>query len=89
VQFKIRNFTSVNFDNLIAQVNGVLCINFLIFTKNEKLKQFLEDRLYFNPEEQIQLEINRRKKMDRGEFNYIPVIFNKDINVKLPTTRAK
>lgn len=32
VQFKIRNFTSVNFDNLMAQVNGVLCINFLIFT---------------------------------------------------------
>ena len=27
--------------------------------------------------------------MDRGEFNYIPVMFNKDINVKLPTTRAK
>ena len=32
VQFKIRNFTDVNFDNLTATVSGVLCVNFLIFT---------------------------------------------------------
>lgn len=49
VQFKIRNFTEVNFENLVAQVNGVLCINFLIFTEDKHLETFLSDRLYFNP----------------------------------------
>jgi hypothetical protein len=31
---------------------------------------------------------NRRKKIEREE-NFVPVLFNKDTNVKLPTTRTK
>lgn len=27
--------------------------------------------------------------MDRGNFNYVPIMFNKDDNVKIPTTRTK
>lgn len=34
-QFKAKNLTEVNFDNLTATINGVLCISFLIFTKDE------------------------------------------------------
>ena len=27
--------------------------------------------------------------MDRGAHNYIPIMFNKDDNIKIPTTRTK
>ena len=50
IQFKIRNFTEVNFENLQATVNGVITVNFLIFTEDKDLEKFLVDRLYFNPE---------------------------------------
>ena len=89
IQFKIRNFTEVNFENLTASVYGVLCVNFLIFTDNKPLEQFLSDRIYFNPQEQEIVKINRRKKMERGNDNYIPLLFNKDDNIKVPTTRTK
>ena len=32
VQFKIKNFTEVDFENLTATVNGLFSISFLIFT---------------------------------------------------------
>lgn len=89
VQFKVRNFTDVNFENLVAQVNGVLCVNFLIFTQDKQLETFLCDRLYFNPEEEEILLDNRRKKIGREAFNYVPIMFNKDDNIKIPTTRTK
>jgi len=73
----------------VAKVSGVLRLNFFIFTENEQLRNFLCDRLYFNPKEEKQLESNRRKKVKRGSVNYLPVMFNKDGNIKLPTTRTK
>jgi hypothetical protein len=69
-------------------VNGALCISFLVFTHNKYLKKLLLDRLYWNPEEQKILEVSRKKKIER-KSNFLPVTFNKDITVKLPTTRMK
>lgn len=88
VQFKIKNFTEVNFENLSAKVNGVLCISFLIFTHNEHLENLLLERLYWNPEEQKALDKNRKKKIER-QANFLPISFNKDVTVKIPTTRMK
>ena len=48
----------------------------------------LLERLYWNPEEQLLLEKNRKKKITR-KSNFMPVTFNKDVTVKLPTTRSK
>lgn len=48
----------------------------------------LLERLYWNPEELQILDRNRRKKIKR-EANFLPVMFNKDITVKIPTTRTK
>lgn len=89
IQFKIRNFTEINFENLQASVIGILCVTFLIFTKDKNLETFLADRLYFNPEEAESLKINRRKKMERDSNNYVALLFNKDGNIKVPTTRSK
>jgi hypothetical protein len=47
----------------------------------------LLERLYWNPEEQDKLYENRKKKVER-KSNFLPVSLNKDVTVKLPTTRS-
>jgi hypothetical protein len=69
VQFKIKNFTSIDFDSLTATINGVLCVNFLIFTSDTTLEHFLINRLFWNNQEQAILKSTSSSPREPQEEN--------------------